>query len=175
MPGRTPHEALDQFIAPLQLAVSCVSDDVIQHGCDYQIRTEPYAIQVGTKDGMIQLGGRGRLRLAVQLQYRIIKPRDFKISTAAYSYAIWDKTGENQILRWDWHPRIDHIPFPHLHIQDSKLKDEHLVTSRVTLEQVIKFLITQWDVKAIRRDWKAILARGMRAVEDNCTWRFEPS
>jgi hypothetical protein len=96
-----------------------------------------------------------------------------KIHTKAYSYSIRERSGE-ELLRYDWHPQIEHIPYPHVHIADSQLKKLHLPTSRITIEQVLRLLITQFKVKPNRPDWRATLARGQRTFEDYCSWHFEP-
>lgn len=174
MPGRSPHQAVDNFIRPIQLAVSCISKDVVVHGGEHELNT-PCAIQVG-KEGNIKLKG-GKVYLTVQLNYEIIddpnEPGGYKITTTAYSYAIRDRN-EKELLRYDWHPKIEHISYPHIHVEDSKLKKHHLPTSRIVLEQILRLLITQFDVRPKRKDWSAILTRGLRAVEDHCSWHFDP-
>jgi hypothetical protein len=174
LPGRSPHEALDNFLSPIQRAISCVSKDVVRHAGDYELNT-PCAIQVG-KQGTIKLKG-GKLYLTVQLNYEIINDPDeqggYKINTTAYSYSIRDRH-ENEILRYDWHPHIEQIPYPHVHMEDSTLKKHHLPTSRIALEQVLRLIITQFDVKPKRKDWSAVLTRGLRAFEDHCSWHAEP-
>lgn len=174
MPGRTRHEALDNFLGPIQRAISCVSKDVVRHGGDYELNT-PCAVQVG-KEGTIKLKG-GKLYLTVQLNYEIInvpdEPGEYKINTMAYSYAIRDRH-EKELLRYDWHPHIEQIRYPHIHIEDSTLRKHHLPTSRIALEQVLRLLIVQFNVRHKRQDWSAMLTRGLRAMEDHCSWHFEP-
>jgi hypothetical protein len=173
LPGRSPHQAVDSFIRPIQLAISCVSNDVVVHGGDYTLR-KPCGLQVG-KQGTIKL--RGGLYLKVQLNYEIINDSNvqggYKVNTTAYSYAILDRH-EKDLVRYDWHPNIDNIPYPHIHVEDSKLKKHHLPTSRIALEQVLRLLITQCGVKAKKKDWSAVLTRGLRAFEDHCSWHSEP-
>ena len=176
MPGRTPHQAVDRFLSPLQLAVSCVSNNVVVHRGEH-ILNQPCTILVG-EGGSIKLRGRSKLILNITLNYEIVRdPNEagsHKIHTTAYSYSIRDRQNK-ELLRYDWHPAIDpNITYPHLHIEDSKWKKFHLPTSRIALEQVLRLLITQFEVRTKRRDWATILTRGQRALEDHCSWHFEP-
>lgn len=153
-----------------------MSPAVVLHRGEYTVNT-PGAIWVG-ETGTIRLAGQRKLRLNIKLNYEIIRhptqQGSYKIKTTSYNYSVRDKN-DKELLRYDWHPDVDPaVKYPHLHIEDSALKKLHLPTSRITVEQVLRLLITQFNVKPRRRDWQAILETGMRNFEDHCSWRIEP-
>jgi hypothetical protein len=87
--------------------------------------------------------------------------------------------GGREVLAYHLHPQVDQVPYPHLHIgpgaveeaslvraglseQHSALRPAiaraHLPTGLVALRWVVRMLITQFGVTALRRDWPSILS-----------------
>jgi hypothetical protein len=87
--GRTPKEAVDSFLKPLRLVLSCFTKAVIFHGgSTYELDGGPYALMIG-QDGKFKLP-RTDLSLSVSMNYRIVAATGergpFKVQTAAYLY-----------------------------------------------------------------------------------------
>lgn len=101
----------------------------------------------------------------------------YKIKTAAYYYTISEFRGtgkdkkEKELLLYHWHPAdTADIPYPHLHVMDSKTKKCHLPTGRVSLEQVIRLLIKDFKVKPKKENWETILNETQGLFEAHRSW-----
>jgi hypothetical protein len=104
----------------------------------------------------------------------------FRLSVTYYQYRIMANDGR-EIVAFHWHPGRGGVNSPHLHV-GSLLIDSirhdlgrrfsalHLPTSRISIEQVIEALITQFDVTPLRADWQSILNAGKATFERSRTW-----
>jgi hypothetical protein len=108
-------------------------------------------------------GGSGP-SLFVEQQYEILQAPEelgseygpWKVSTRAYRYRI-DVAGR-ELLLWHWHPSgKSQYTTPHLHAQAGDLMGLHLPTGRMSLEAVIRLLVTELGVRPLRPDWLAVL------------------
>jgi hypothetical protein len=98
----------------------------------------------------------------------------WKVSTAAYFYALHDEK-QREMLAFHWHPDTEGQKIPHLHLYAASniatlLAKVHLPTGRITLEQFLRFLIVELDVKPIRNDWERVLAGTERRHLQYRTW-----
>lgn len=173
MAGKTPHEALRNFVGPLQLALSCIDRANVVY--------RPYAgggIQaLTTSEDPLRLRTTDRTTdyfLSIGQQYEIVETEDrergpWKVSTRAYQYRI-DDHDRSEIVVWHWHPDGD-SPYtkPHLHAS-GPLTDYHLPTGRVSLESVVRFLLQDLGVRSLRDAADEILSEGEAAFEDWRTW-----
>lgn len=180
MAGKTPKEAVDNFLRPIQLVLSCFTKSVIYHAGSYQLDGGPYAATV-TKDGRFSLPG-GSLWLSVSMQYKIVEADGergpYKVKTTAYRYAIEDKNCQ-EVLSYDWHPGGINISFPHVHVhaQSSVLsitdfKKKHLPTGRVAIEQVLYLTVKEFGVRPIKKNWEKILSDAQGQFETWRTWHY---
>ena len=181
MAGRTPAEAVQNFLGPLQQAISCVTKTVLNVSGGYSPREdgEPHTLVLG--DGSPdRLGSNPPLFLTVALHYHIVeasgKRGPWKVSIAAYWYSLDDEQGQ-EILAFHWHPRgRSSVTSPHLHIgpgagvQYPRLRGAHIPTGRVALEDVLRLAIRELGVEPLRRDWADVLDRTQRAFEQWRTW-----
>ena len=67
------------------------------------------------------------------------------------------------LLAYHWHPvGVSPVTTPHLHLSGAvagvDLTKAHLPTGHVTLQDVVRFVITEWGVRPRRDDWPAVLA-----------------
>jgi hypothetical protein len=86
--------------------------------------------------------------------------------TESYTYRLQaDASQRSWLIRWEYEgvPRTDNAyPRAHVHV-NGKFPDQavigalHIPTRMVSLELVLRHLITDWDVKPRSRDWEAIL------------------
>ena len=97
----------------------------------------------------------------------------WRATTRMYEYRLPDHEHQ-ELLVYHWQPGPSyHGPdHPHLHISAAlhaqinaiaqlriELDKLHLVTGMVSLEAVIRMLITEWKIAPLRHNWRDILAR----------------
>lgn len=123
----------------------------------------------------LKLRSGGRAGLSLAQQFVVVKTEDpdrgpWKVSTLGYWYRLEDDAGK-EIIAWHWHP-LGQSSFgtPHLHVGAPRLSNLHVPCERVSMESVIRFLITEFDVKPTRRDWEGVLDRAERAFRQWRTW-----
>lgn len=179
MAGRTPHEAVREFVRPLQLALSCVTSEVLRAG-GYHVADEPHALTL--ERGLpVRLRGEGRLSLTLDHHFRIVEDPGargpYKCSTTSYLYGLDDPDGR-EVLSYQWHPGgRSPVTWPHLHlgaaaeVGRSELARAHLPTGRVSIEELLRLAITELGVEPLRDDWREVLERTQGAYE---TWRTWP-
>ena len=181
MAARTPAEAVNNFLDPLQRVISCVTQAQLNvKGGYYPTTDEPHALVLG--NGLPQkLSGETDLSLVVKQFYYVIRVEDpdrgpWKVSTAEYNYNLRD-TDNRVVLAFHWHPaerfKVRH---PHLHLdQGARLGREdlhrtHIPTGRIFIEEVIRFIITELEVESLRDDWEKVLSEAEAAHQIWRTW-----
>lgn len=162
---------------PLRRVVSCVTRGVLNVRGGYHPSEKPHSVNIG--DGLpVKLAGPGQLNLRLVHHYRVVEdPRArglWKISTAAYYYALDDSCNE-EIISYHWHPDgRSPIQFPHLHIgpgagcQRHELAIAHCPTGRILVEEFLKCAIVDFRVEPLRPDWADVFAEAWRNFE---SWR----
>lgn len=178
MAGRTEREAVQNFLDPLQQALSCITDAVINISGGYYARQEPHALILG-EGAPVPLAGTTRLALVVVQHYHVTRPEPprgpWKVSTVGYEYALEDAEG-HEIIAYHWHPGGPEVTFPHLHLRTGagavrqELVQAHIPTGRIALEDVLRFAITVFGVRPQRDDWSDVLDRTQAAYEAWRTW-----
>ena len=112
------------------------------------------------------------------MQYRVTKAEGvrgpWKVSTAAYFYALHDAE-QRELMAFHWHPETEGQKGPHLHLYDASdiidlLAKVHLPTGRIALEQFLRFLIVELDVKPLRDDWEKVLRQTQTKHEQFRSW-----
>jgi hypothetical protein len=183
VPGRRPPEAVQAYIDPLQLAISCISRNaVLMVAGGYHPSDKPHSLTLAPP-GPIQLHRRDHgedLRFDVAQQYEIV-PREgggYRVRTLQYSYAVDDFETGKEILAYHWHPGPnEQVKFPHLHVSDGAqigmkvLQAAHLPTGWIALEDVIKLLIESFHVVHTRDDWAELLEQGRQLFRTHSTRR----
>lgn len=184
MPGKTSHEAVQNFVAPLQRAASCVTRARLNHPGGYYVREEPFVLTLG--DGLPVRLGRVRtdespLSLSFTMWYRVVAAEGqrgpWKVSTTGYEYSLDDDQGR-EVLAYHWHPESETswADFPHLHIEAGaevgrkSLIGKHLPTGRVAFEQVLWVAIHELGVKPLRADWEQVLQESLALFHQYRTW-----
>jgi hypothetical protein len=173
--GRTPREALDAFIGPLQRAMTCVTRAQV-----YVRPPRPDEVQALTvSEDPVVLGTTGsadaRLSLSIQQQFQLVQVDDpvrgpWKVSTRAYRYEVNDAAGL-ELLACHWHPGgRSRWKLPHLHVSGGRLDGLHLPSSRVSIEALLRVLVAELEVRPLRADWPAILDAAEQAFAEYRTW-----
>ncbi len=160
MRGRSARAANAAHLASLGRAVSCVARTVL-------IETGPrrgMSRTVTLADNLARLRAVPQLYLLVDQGYAVEQDDGgaWNAEVIAYRYAVQDGTGQ-EVVAWHWHPTGDSpITWPHLHsggaVGDLDLRKRHLPTGFVTLQAVLRCLITEFGVEPLRRDWQVVLA-----------------
>lgn len=171
MAGKTPYQAVKNFLTPLQRAVSCVSHAVIQHGGrEYELNAGPYALVVS---GKRKLKRDPPLTLDIRMQYKIVEASGdrgpYKVTITAYMYMVDDHQG-HEIFSYHWQPDGPKVKFPHLHVEHPNFKKAHFPTGRISLEEVLSLLITDFEVHPLRPNWDRILTETHKKFATYRTW-----
>ena len=166
MPGRTPAEAVGEYVGAIQRAVSCITDAIVGVGGGYYISDTPHTLELNERRP-VRLGGTSRLWMAFSRYYRIIKydsPRAmWTVEEVGYRHRIMD-SDRRETLAYHWHPmgRSSFIA-QHLHIGHGAMlgREEfhtaHLPTGRVSLADIIRLLIRDFGATPRRPNWESIL------------------
>lgn len=95
------------------------------------------------------------------------------MQTLQYIYTL---TGEDKPderwLEWHWHPSLRPEPHCHVHLPHPSLgdlPDLHLPTSRVSFEEIVRFLIEDLGVRA-SADWQATLKTSQDRYQKYRRW-----
>lgn len=119
-------------------------------------------------DGLpVELGSGTDLTVQISQQYRVIEnpdPREpWQVKTVAYYYTLGETEG-HEILSYQWHSNVPgSVSFPHLHLQYGarlgrpEFERAHLPTGRITLEDFVRLLISDFSVPPTRDDWEQVL------------------
>jgi hypothetical protein len=181
MAGKTPSEAVQNFLSPLQRALSCLTNEILlvsKRG--YQQSLSPHTLTLSSSP--VELGRDKRLALKLVQHYRIVEyegPRGpWKVSTVAYYYTVEDaRTPGHEIFAYHWHPLArEAVHFPHFHLYqgagniDDAIRKAHFPTGRIAVEDVLRVLITQFDVIPLRDDWQTVLDQTSSAYDEWKTW-----
>ena len=176
MAGKTPHQAVRNFIEPLNRALSCVTKAILV-ASGYDPADKPHAVALNNGNP-VSLRVKPPLFFTVLIQYKIVEAKGelgpWKVSTVAYIYAVQDKQ-RRELFAYHWHPQeTPQYHYPHLHIgggiAGGFFEKLHLPTRRISLEEVLRLLITQLKVKPLKRDWEKVLRETQEAHERFRTW-----
>ena len=180
MPGRTPREAVQNYMAPLQQAVSCVCTAVLRP-TSYEPGGGPHLL---CSEQMPCVLVNTNLRFDVAQWFDIIEdPQNgpWRVTTAGYKYTIETEDAE-EILGYHWHPDSrSPFKYSHLHlgrgarIGRSELEGvkAHLPTGRVAMEDFIRLLIEVFNARP-RRDWKEVLQTTVERFWQHASWGKPP-
>ena len=166
MPGRTPAEAVSEYVETIQRAVSCLSDAVANVGGGYYVSEKPHTLELN-EGRPVRLRGTSRLRLFFQQYYRIVQSgvshAMWTVVEEGYNYSIRD-AGGREILGYHWHPTgISSYVSQHLHIGHGamvgreELHNAHLPTGYVSIRDISRLLIGDLGAAPRRGDWEAVL------------------
>jgi hypothetical protein len=178
MPGRTPAEAVKNYVDPIQKAVSCLEGVA-------KIRLRQRAQCIGDLGAWILNGPDGmplprfgtfyaQQRCALvetSQEHREYEPGErYRVSTREYIYRVELHTGQQ--ICWHWHPEGNSSERrPHIHLSFN-LK-AHLPGPRIALEDVIEGCI-ELGARPACDDWKHRLAETGGVHKLYRTWVNEP-
>jgi len=174
MPGSSPYQAFEAFVAPLERAMSCIArtKTTCSEGGKTVVDTDHGLFLTGGPRDYIRLKGGTFIELRARMRYKIIlDDREgmgpYRVTTRAYDYSLHG-LDSSQVLDYHWHPGGNsHEIEPHLHLGDAQLADnalldskQHLPTGRITLEDVVRAairlgaapLVNDWDKRLMESE-----------------------
>lgn len=183
MLARGAAKAVDQYVEPIQRALSCITQAVLDIGGGYAPNPEgsPHVLTL-SGGPFARLRGGQRIAITVVQSYRVGQEDDekrssWRVHTASYAYGLHRLEDERQVLAYHWHPDdTPDVPFPHLHIGSgagdlrARFSKYHLPTGRVTVEDVVLLAVREFGVEPLRRDWERVLRESRRTFEQRRTW-----
>jgi hypothetical protein len=150
VPGASPYQAVEAFLAPLERAVACLGTGKIVVSPGGRATTgKTHLWNLNGGDGLVLRGDAAGCRFLASMHYRVV-PTDpekyeveqgrWRVTTLAYLYEF--RTPDNaKLWAMHWHPAgRSHATFPHLHLYSVR-PDGHFVTPRQTLESAVQWCI----------------------------------
>lgn len=167
MAGNTPAGAVRNYLDPLRLAVSCVTRSVIQVGGGYQARTEPHILALGAIEP-VRVRAAAPMCITIAEQYNILQHADrgvWEVATAGYWYYLYeDADAARELIAYHWHPG-GRYSYPHVH-PGHRMREAlgrkpalHLPTGLITMNDFLRMLIEEFDVRPLRSDWDDLIPR----------------
>lgn len=181
MAGRTPHDAFNAFIGPIERAASCLGSVKVQISPGGS--TAPNTRHSWSLNGMTGFTVNG-WHLEANMSYEIIRDEapgrgPWRVRTLQYRYRL-AITG-NDVFRLHWHPNgRSPVTYPHLHAAlEPKDRipaslDAHLPTGRMTLEDALRWAF-ELGMPAARSDWAKRLADAEAAHLQHRSWSKDPA
>ena len=166
MIGRTPAEAVNNYVSAANRLVSCITNSVVDVAGGYYLSPIPHDLTINNGQPLA-LGGTSNLMLKLLQSYRIADSGEpgnsWAVRVVAYNYVVYDSQ-HREMLIYHWHPR-GHSPIstPHLHLKQGALVNRpeligaHLPTGPISLESILRLLIRDLAVQPVRTDWESIL------------------
>jgi hypothetical protein len=177
--GRTPHEAVENFLDPLRRCLARVTNSQLTLTPDGHRATEDNQAATLARGELTTLKGDPPLGLLIGFQYRVVQTEDpergpWKVSIVRYAHSLSTKEGK-EILAFHWHPGSG-PDWPHVHVGTIALKKRgtltrksHVPTGRVAVEQVLRLAIEDLGVGAAD-DWPQVFEESQSQFEEYRTW-----
>ena len=171
--ARNSHAAIERHKGVIQRSLSCVCSDVWQASESYLV------LNNGRTPIQLRRSGMGPIYFSATQQFHTAKGtgprwRDWKVYTDGYAYTVSeDPDLSHELISWHWHPttRLDtHIHVGKQHPTHSGLAEYHIPSGRVSLEQVIRFLIADLGVTPQRPNWDGVLSDSHRRFIEYRRW-----
>ncbi len=135
---------------------------------DWALVSEPASVPVTLGDG-------STLYLGATQSFRMRRDKgQWRVTTEEYIYNVGElEQTRDYMLAWHWHP--NQRPECHMHVKAEpsgpiKFDGKHLPTSRVSFEEVLRFLITECDVQPVEAEWHAMLEETQGLFEQFRSW-----
>ena len=180
MSGKGAYEVLDGYIQPIQSALHCITPTKLRYrrvelNVNGVLDTEQSPVQLRRRDRVS--GTRlDPVNLLAINRYRVVRGPDalgsegYQIIPTSYEYTILNDQ-LREVIAFHWHPgQRSHEHNPHIHIGsimvDSGSTDFgrafsrfHIPTGHIAIAQVVRLLLTDFNVVPNRQDWESVLSQ----------------
>lgn len=180
MPRQDAQEALSDYVEPLQAALHCLTPVKLRlRHAELDVSgllnfEQSPNIELRRR---IQVSGQ-RLEpvyFGVAHRYRIIRdPSDamsdlYRVIAGGYQYTI-SNHHQREVITYHWHPgQRSREHGPHVHIGSAVIDSDssdigktfsrfHIPTGYISIAQVVRLMLTDFNVVPNRQDWQAVLA-----------------
>jgi hypothetical protein len=185
LPGRTAPQAVGRFLDTLQLALSTVTTTkLVASPGGHQTLGREHALTTSSGEPiLLRCVSRQRLQLSLAWQYEIIRRPDaepkerFKVSTRWYQHHVLT-ADDGEVALFHWHPVTGHGPHVHIGALGSSgllTSRSHVPSGRVPIEAVLRFLLTELNVKPARDDWAPVLDQCEQDFRRFASWLGHPT
>ena len=178
MPSRTAREADKNFAYFFRESISVLTNAFMLASTDQNRKILTYEPPAKLQ----RQNGDRPLYLSITQTYLIIQTADgYKATTSDYIYALQSKHNDDFIplFEFHWHPAsTPRLKWPHMHINgntyDGDVGRVHFPTARVCIEDFIRILIRDFDVKPRlpHAEWREILTRNKAAFVAQSSWKY---
>jgi len=171
------HEALNAYCEEIQKIVSCITNEVW-----YCSSSERDRLNFSVGNGFFRVTCEDNSYLHTDINQEIEDPRTNgtgTVTTKYYLYSVADADSKD-LVGFHFHPDLteDPILYPHIHAyaKDDKrflsleLQRKHIPSGRVALEDVIRWLISELNVKPRRKDWDEVLTKAKARFLEIRSW-----
>ncbi len=178
MPGKTPSQAVDAFLRPLDRAISCVSR--IPLHADGRSAGKTHMLTWNNDRPVLLKARHGQIRLELRMGYEIVPAAGergpWKVATRVCTYSVHASDGAD-LLTYHWHPATVREHRPHAHVGSAVLRPDaaitrktHLPTGRTAIETVLRMCIKEFGVQSLREDWEHVLTTSEDSFKKWQTW-----
>ncbi|MBI3971161.1 MAG: hypothetical protein HY332_07705 [Chloroflexi bacterium] len=170
MAARTRREASELLLAPLRQALACFTPQaVLVQRHDPAVDATVVTTANGNPIPLRDSSGVPVVALLLRLHYRVV-PLPYADSglegrTVAYAHQL-EGIGDppRELLRFEWHPHIAGIPFPHVHVLAGQANGRgitprtHMPTGLLTTQHVLTFVVRDLAVavRQHRGEWQQL-------------------
>lgn len=186
-PANTVHEARERYTEYLQRSLGCITKAVWAVGPAVRGRPDlewVLSLPNGGRPIRVPLEAGGHLLLSASQRFVLVDdrryPGEYKTSTREYIYKVSEGSqaaSQQPVFEWHWHPSRGPA-YPHVHahppvaaeIWGEDMGRRHLPSGRVSLEEVIEFLLVDLHAVPVADDWRERLDEALRAFRSWQTW-----
>jgi hypothetical protein len=173
--ARSESEAVRQYTEALQLAVAAFGANVflIRGAFDVAANAHTLRLTAGASMALLNSAGKHRLAFRPEFYFRTAQfagaPRRWTVQTVAYVYRLDDASARRQLVGYHWHPDVQGIPFPHVHVlaASAELRRLHIAVGHCTPAHVLTFAMRDFGVQPMRNDWRAALDQADSALRQS--------
>lgn len=188
------HAANKDFSHDFQKALNTITNEHWQTG-EHPQKGDVITLYALDRLSLTTTDGKHKYKLTARMLTEVIDgykggKRIKRVHTREYVYAIYDEQSK-PLYEFHWHPeKIDPLtlerrsirngekppfPSPHIHVkaQDNRfghLNKKHIPSGRVAFEDVLTFMITEYNVKPRRPDWETILKQTKTKFDKDHSW-----
>lgn len=179
--GETEKAGRDRYWFYLQDSLKCIHPTAIFYSSKRPITggAEEMVMTTSPDSIELQVSGGGVLYLSAAQSFRMRRHKgEWKASTLEYIYNVGERPdARDYMFAWHWHPNQP-PDWCHLHVaaelsNQMRLDRKHLPTARVSFEEVLWFLIDEFEVvSAVPPDeCKTRLEENRARHEKHRSWR----